>query len=95
MYCKLRIPYKRLNISYNQLTANNPSIGFVTGHLDAQQMQGRNGGVRPGGGGGRPSGGGRPGGGGGRPGGSQNSDMQAMQKATSFWLKGIKIATNK
>ena len=95
MYCKLRIPYKRLNISYNQITANNPSIGFVTGHINTQQMQGRSGG-RPGGGR-RPGGGGKPGGGGGRPGGNSNSnpDMQAMQKATSFWLKGIKIATNK
>ncbi len=96
MYYRLKIPYKKLNIKYEELKYLNPSIGFVTGHVEMKQ--GAGGGMKPGGmRGGGMSGGGRPGGGmgqGGRggAGGRSNPEMQAMMSETSFWVKNLKFA---
>ena len=89
MYYQLKIPYDRINLSFNRLMQGNPGIGFETGHAEMNQRPGQGGGMKPGGGGG----GGKHGGmkpGGGTPG--LNPDMQAMMQATSFWIKNIKFA---
>ncbi len=94
MYYRLKIPYEKLNIKYEDLKYINPSIGFVTGH--AEMKQGSGGGMKSGGmRGGGMSGGGRHGGGmgpGGGAGGRNNPEMQAMMSETSFWVKNIKFA---
>jgi len=91
MHYYLKIPLKKLNMTYEDLTLLNPSIGFETGHAEISQSPGQGGGMKPGGGGG---GGGKHGGmrpGGGTPG--SNPEMKAMMQASSFWVKNIKFAS--
>ena len=93
MHYYLKVPFKKLNMTYEDLALLNPSIGFETGHAEMSQSPGQGGGMKPGGGGGG-GGGGKPGGGmrpgGGSPG--SNPEMQAMMQASSFWVKNVKFA---
>lgn len=91
MYYQLKVPFDKINMTYESLTLLNPSIGFETGHAEMKRGSRQGGGMKSGGGGG---------GGQGRRQGGMNSgsaaginpEMQAMMQASSFWLKNIKFA---
>jgi len=89
MHYQLKVPYEKIKMTYESLTLLNPSIGFETGKAEMQQS-GQGGGMRPGGGGGQ-----RRKQAGMNSGGTlgSNPEMQAMMKASSFWLKNIKFAS--
>ncbi|NPA68400.1 MAG: hypothetical protein GXO50_07315 [Chlorobi bacterium] len=93
MYYRLKIPYNKLDIKYEDLLYLNPDIGFVTGHAEMKKSAGA--GMKPGGMSGGMRGGGGAGMQGGRRSGMQRpdySEKKSLMTETSFWVKNIKFA---
>jgi len=95
MFCRIEFPFEKLGLNYDLLKNNKISIGFVTGHLDTDDIKAAPGGNHPGGG--PPGNGQGPPGSGMRPSGGPhggNEQMQMMQKmseTTRCWVRKIQL----